>query len=116
MLIALEDISTQNPEHKILGSKTKEILGTKVHTSYNFRLVYIWNSCKHILEMRRKSNINKMVTLHQIYYSSCNLNPFVLLDLIIWEYWLNTATEPAAQLQDIQSMEKFPGISSPGSL
>lgn len=66
MLIALEDVSTQHPEHRILG--------TTVNTSYNFQMVYIWNSCRHILEISKRPNINKMTTLHQIHCSSCNLS------------------------------------------
>lgn len=66
MLIALEDISTRYPEQRILGPK--------VNTCYNFNVVCTWNSCKHISEMSKKTNINNMTTLHQIYCSYCNLS------------------------------------------
>lgn len=44
MLIALEPVSKQHPEHRLL-------LGTKVNSSYNFRVADAWNIYKCILGM-----------------------------------------------------------------
>lgn len=97
MLIALKDISTQHPEHRILG--------TKVNTSYNFRVLYIWNSCKHILGMRKKPNINKMTILHQIYCSSSSLSSesfsaFWLNDLRILTQHSHRTSSTASELPE----------------